>query len=473
MARPVNNELARLCREGRSLAAIRSKVRKRLAVEHITTVFLDIVGSSDDLTDEDIRSLGFPADIAASFSNPTDSHTFNYAPALPGFQLLAESAAHPLKHVRLQFPGTYDGAAIGLKVLRNMLGVLDADTRVSVAVKPGANGKELGEVIRYWGYDPDRVDLFEQETESLFARDNGVSGRVDGGGAAMLLPRVGGERAMSGDPLCPKLLNEHFSMPVVRSKLFWDGGNILFDDVHCLIGANTIALNIQRLGLSESEVVTAFQSEFGVDVSVAGDVCEALETLRRGVGTPYAKVGGQADFHIDLDICLLGEIEKGRPPVAALADADMGRRSIADILNRRSLFKDHFLPPPEINDIFVSSLKKTVARRKQRLASYESLLSGLGYDVIKIPDVRIYPEDNILGRVNFTFNYVNVIPALAVNGKTSLFLFGYGVDGLDRAAFEAYSAAGVDPVFLGNDPVTSNETFKYQGGPHCLYAKMA
>ena len=143
MNSPADDDLEKTCREGRALKSLRKDVRHQLASEHITTVFAKIVASKAHLSEEELTEIGFPADFVADYSDPTDPATFEFTPAMPGFSLVPESANHPLHHARLQIPSTFDGAAIGLKVLRDMLNSLDPNVHFSIAAPIGAQREEL------------------------------------------------------------------------------------------------------------------------------------------------------------------------------------------------------------------------------------------------------------------------------------------------------------------------------------------
>ena len=471
---PGTRDIASVARGGATCSEIHQSVTKRLAREHLTAVYGDVVGSQGGLSDQELSALGFPADIVRCFADPTDPRSFRFAPAIDGFALLPESAAHRLRHARLQIPATPAGFSLGLKVLRDLLSSLDKDVRFTVLIDPGTPREDLRALSARWGGDGKRVAFFEHASATVFAQDNGRTGVMADGTLALLLPRIDGPEGR-GDRLSAEILTEHLGLPVVRSKLYWQGGNVLFDGQNCLIGANTIAVNRRRLGLGTQEVIEAFRAEFGAVVTVLGDVDEGLTTrnaLRDAEPPPYALAGGQADFHLDLDVGLLGNMGDGERLLAAVADPDGGWRHLADVLDRQELFEGHFLPEPEMKDLFVSGLERTMARRRGYLASCVSTLRGLGYEVLSIPDLRLLPGDDNLGRVNFSFNYTNAIPALGHDGEPAVHLFRYGIPALDDAAMAAYATAGIHVRTIGNDIITANEALRLRGGPHCLYAKL-
>ena len=94
-----------------------------------------------------------------------------------------------------------------------------------------------------------------------------------------MLPRDA-NRSRNGDTLSPEKLSDLLGLPILSSKLYWEGGNVLYDGHTCLIGAQTIAYNVTRLGLSEEQVKKAFKLEFGAKVLVMGDIKSALKSAR-------------------------------------------------------------------------------------------------------------------------------------------------------------------------------------------------
>lgn len=63
---------------------------------------------------------------------------------------------------------------------------------------------------------------------------------------------------------------------VRRSSLFFEGGNIVSDESHVLIGADTIRRNALELRIPESEVVLRFEEELGRQVLVVGPVPQPI-----------------------------------------------------------------------------------------------------------------------------------------------------------------------------------------------------
>lgn len=395
-------------------------------------------------------------------------------PTSPGFQLLPESAKHPVRHLRLQMPESGDSVAIGLKLLRDLLLALDPAITLTVLVKPGVDRNRMASLIRLWGAEPSRVHLIEHRCQTLFAQDNGKTGILPDGTTALMLPRAtnGGR---NGDALSPEKLSGLPGLTILSSKLYWEGGNVLYDGHTCLIGAQTIAYNVTRFGLSEQQVKQAFKLEFGAKVLVLGDMKSALESARANEenGNADSAERGQADFHIDLDLCVLGQVVAGsRRPVVAIAEPLLGAKYRAAILRRPELFQDHFLPAKDMKQLFCQILEATIERRVPLLEAYAKTLKSAGYALVGIPDIRLAPELNYLARVNMSFNYCNVLPVASHSGRPVVYLFHYGIPTLDNAADKAFRSRGLKPIPISSDVATAHELLLLRGGLHCLCAKM-
>lgn len=472
MPQSYSGHIRQICRQAQICSELSKDVQRRVRKEHLTHVYADVLGRTE-LDDPDLAALGFVPDILRSFSRPTESDSFQYTPTSPGFQLLPESAKHPVSHLRLQIPESGENVAIGLKLLRDLLLALDPAITLTVLVKPGVDRSRVASLIRLWGAAPTRVRLVEHRCRTLFAQDNGKTGILADGTTALMLPRATHVRR-NGDTLSPEKLSGLLGLPIVSSKLYWEGGNVLYDGHTCLIGAQTIAYNVTRFGLSEQQVKEAFKLEFGTKVLVLGDMKSALKSARADEEDDCAHSWetGQADFHLDLDLCVLGQVPGSRRPVVAIADPLLGTKYIAPILRHPELFEHHFLPPKDMQHYFRQILQGTMERRIPLLDAYAKKLTAAGYALVGIPDIRLAPELNYLARVNMSFNYCNVIPIASSSGRPQLCLFHYGIPALDKAADKAYRSCGLKPIPIGSDSSTAHELLFQGGGLHCLCAKM-
>ncbi|MGC8862562.1 MAG: hypothetical protein ACP5R5_07275 [Armatimonadota bacterium] len=81
------------------------------------------------------------------------------------------------------------------------------------------------------------------------------------------------------DRLIPQRLAGHLHIPYRRSKLSFEGGNIVAGSRHVFIGANTIRYNAIRLHKTDPDIVRAFQREFGRPVLVIGPVPQPVDHI--------------------------------------------------------------------------------------------------------------------------------------------------------------------------------------------------
>jgi hypothetical protein len=477
--------LKELCVASQQLERLACTVRERLASEPLPDVYRDVVGDVT-LEDDELSRLGFAPDIVRCFESrqrPLDR--FVYEPSVSGFELLVEHARCPLRHVRLQLPSAPQTVALGLKLLRDAVYRLDRAIEITVLVPRTANPVALARLAARWGQSRAPVRFIKHRTRSLFAQDNAKTGVDAAGRRTLLVPRQtgAGERGSLLDGA--EALAEALGVALKRSRLLWEGGNILCDGRRCLVGANTVAMNQVCLGLSASEVRTALAAELGAaELVVLGDENAARDVLRKALldrasdeappgrrpSGPYRLEAGQADFHLDLDVAALGPLPSGRPAVA-LADPDAGLQHLAAIQALDERFAGHFLPPADMRTVLAARAERTTERRRIWLGLYRRQLEDAGYEVVSVPDFRLSPSDHYLDRFNFQFNYVNVLPHGSPE-QPHVYLWRYGVPELDDAARAAYHACGVETATLAEES-TANETMRLYGGPHCVVSKLA
>ncbi|HVS12330.1 MAG TPA: hypothetical protein VMV46_00260 [Thermoanaerobaculia bacterium] len=452
----------------RELEDLRKRVRERLRAEPLAAA-LGLAPGWRDAGAEELRLVGLVPEAFELFDDPADPSSFRPRPPAAGLSLTPEDPATALAAVRMQVPAPAKGVALGLKLLRDLARSLDPETAVVLVVKPGVRADSLLGLWRGWGLDPARLRLVEHETSTIFAQDNGKGARVDDEPALLLPLRAGGAAARDALPED----GGAFGVPVHTSRLQWDGGNLLHDGHATLVGANTVALNELAGGLTTDQVLAQIAAETGGEPLVLGDLDEARAALieaQDAKDPANAREGGQADFHIDLDVCPLGVDAAGRPRVA-IADPPAGAAHAPAIERDSRRFEGHFVGPAEARRIFRRNLDATLELRAPRLELYRRQLGARGYALVPVPDVRLVRRLDYLNRVNFTFNHVNVLPG-SHWGRPAVRAFAYGVAELDAAAADAYRDAGVDTVTLG-DPVTADEVFALDGGPHCVVSRLA
>lgn len=410
-----------------------------------------------------LGALGVPVDLLDCFPNWRRGSKTPFAPGSSDLRLAPSGAARPLGTLRLQLspmPGTIPYA---LRLLRDLLRRVDRTTRFIVVVEPGADVDALAKIAGR--FDPGaqtRVRFVPLRTVSVFAQDNARAARDARGTAVLLVPRsFRATGARADDEIDPSAAERAFGIPVQRSRLYWEGGNVVHDDDQCFVGVDTIAENAARLGLARKEVIALLEVEFGMPVAVLG----RAEGARYDADADRFSSSGQASFHIDLDVAMLGRIGRARSPRALVADAARGLDFVDDVLAKRGLVAGHFLPASDIRRHVRAEYEAYATIRHPLLLEYAATLGDRGYRVVGVPDLRVDPDMDVFRRVNLDFGYCNVLPG-SKNGRPAVHHFVSGIGALDADASRRMRIAGVDAVPVSTPDVASALMLLF-GGLHC------
>jgi hypothetical protein len=237
------------------------------------------------------------------------------------------------------------------------------------------------------------------------------------------------------------------SYRVKASGLFFEGGNIVSDLEHILIGANTIRRNAVELEVAETEAVVRFEEELGRPVLVVGPFPQPVAHIDMVV-TP---LGGRR-------IALADPAAGARIATAALQEAP---GSVADF---ERWVEDHFFGNPAIKE--VTGLRGPITapevrgRTKEMIAQsleIAPVLDGIarsledyGYQVVRIPFLFGGPDSHpdtaddqaaMMRAAYPMLTYNNVIVEDDVDGKI-VYLPRYGWQAIDDAAQQAWTALG-------------------------------
>ena len=444
------------------LSRWRLAVRSALATRHLVAVASDLsrrFGWQPSALD----ALGVPVDLLTCFPDWRDGSRVPFLPGPSGLRFAPSGAAVPLGILRLQMSPTRGTVPYALLLLRALLHSLDPETRFVVVVEPGADIGALARLAaRFHPGGPSRIRFVPLHCISVFAQDNARAMRDADANPVLLVPRAfrsGGARAE--DELDPVDAEHAFGIPVRRSRLYWEGGNVVHDDTRCFVGVDTVSENVARLGLSHDEVVSLLAGEFGMPVTTLG----RAEASRYDLADDRQCSSGQSSFHLDLDIALLGKFGRARRPRALVADAARGLDFVDDVLGVRRLMEGHFLPAREIRRHLRAEYEASAETRHPRLLEYASSVAAGGYQVIGVPDLRIDPKMDVFQRVNLDFGFCNVLPGLR-GRKAAVYHFVSGVRALDADASKRIRHAGVEPVAVATAEVAS-ALMQLQGGLHC------
>ena len=464
---PAVVEPERLLESAVRLETCRRAIREALAHSHLLDVAFELAVRRQWPLPT-LATLGVPIDLLEYFPGWRDGARKLAAPARGEFRLAPAGAAVPLGTIRLQLSPTPGTIPYALHLLRDLVHSLDPATTFVVVVEPGANIEALAHLTdRFAKGASSRVRFVTMRTSTVFAQDNARAARDATGRPVMLVPRAfRAADARAEDELNPELAAQAFGVPVHRSRLYWEGGNVVHTNDRCFVGVDTLAENKARLGLTREELLQLFEVEFGLPITALGQP----DTANYGAVEERSTSSGQASFHIDLDVSLLGNFGRTRAPRALLADAARGLDFVDDVLAVRSLVRGHFLPPRAIRTHLRAEYEAYASARHPMLLGYAETLASAGYRVVGVPDLRFDPKMDVFRRVNFDFGYCNVLTGLK-NGRPAVYHFVSGVRRLDKDAASRMRLEGVLPVAVST-PEVSSALMLLHGGLHCCCSAM-
>jgi hypothetical protein len=441
--------LARLISDGDRLARLRLWCRSALARAHLVTA-ARLLDTELGATSEQLEALGIPVDVLAAFPVWKRGSRRGFRPPPLGLVPPPAGARHPIEVVRLQLPSESSMAALGLLLLRDLPARMDPATHFVVAAWPGAQVDAVRAIagrIAPRATGQGRIRVVGVASSTVFAQDGARGARTRDGEPALLVPRgfePGGPRAL--DRIEPSHAAA-LGVPVVRTRSYWEGGNLVHDDDVCFVGADTIALNRARLGLTDAEAKTLLAADLGIDIECLG------------------AASGQDTFHIDLDVALLGRVGR-RGKIALVSDPGLGLELADHVLRLGRPFAGQFLPPAQLRAHVAAEYEAEAHARFQRLSDYSETLERAGYRVIGVPSLRVGPRRDVYGLENLRFGYGNVLPGRH-RGRPAVYYLPFGIAALDRAAEARYRAAGCEPVAVSRNPRLAGGLMRESGGLRC------
>jgi hypothetical protein len=262
--------------------------------------------------------------------------------------------------------------------------------------------------------NPERVHIHELHLHStptqlylpmtMWARDGALTLRTEAGTPVLLLPRSFrgdgqvdaklNRLQVQGTGAAPARLGQCLpELCVRRSALTFEGGDVVASRSAALVGAETIARNVQELKCSRREVVIRLSQQLGVPVHV---------------------VEPQPDFHLDLGFTFLDD------RVVAVADPAEGIR----------------LAGPGLQAAVRVTQEKQLAERYNRAA--QGLLDQ-GYQVVRLPNLAG------LGLHTPYYTYNNVLME-QYGAVRRVYMPSYDHPALDAAARSVYREHGFTVV---------------------------
>jgi hypothetical protein len=457
----------RALRHAGAVAGLLGWTRRALARAHLVEVS-STLHRELKLGVEELRALRLPVDLLAEFPPWRAGSRAGFAPRGLDLSLVPAGAGRPLGAVRLQVSPPSGGTPILLTLLRELVGRLDPAVRILVLLDPEAHSGPVRRLAREAAGSGRRVRFARVDFASIFARDNALAARDARGRPVLLIPRaLRTEWDSAAHPLDAKAGERALGVRVVRSRLYWHGGNILDDGEHLVVGADTVAENVTRLGLAPAEVQAVLRAELGRDVVILGDPSGARFDQEKNCVLP----SGQASYHIDLDVALLGRVGPEDRPTALVADPGLGVELLPEVLRDPNLVLPHFLPGSRGRAAVAAEYRAVARHRRAKLRAYRETLEGLGHRVVGLPELRTNRHENLLGGANLDFTYCNVLPGLN-RGRPAVHYLPWGIRALDEAAEERFHESGVGPVPISSTPYLANAMMGRFAGLRCFCGPM-
>jgi hypothetical protein len=414
---------------------------------------------------DDLRTLRLPVDVLTLFPGWRAGSRAGFRPPGLGVKLRPVGAGQPLGALRLQLSPSTATATLTLTLLRDLLRSLDRGVRIVVVVEPEADLQRVVRLARTFGVaDNPRVRFVQVRSATLYAQDNARAAVDTHGFPVLLVPRgFRPERGRDESPLDLEEAGRSLGVRAVRSRVYWEGGNVVHDADRCLVGADTIAENVARLGLSGREVLQLLTADFGMKVEVLGDASRA----RFDAAADEMVTSGQASYHLDLDVSLLGRVGRQRRPVALIAEPAQGLRFLGRVLGHRTTFGRHLIPDGSARELLATEYETAARERQPVLAAYRTMLEKLGYRLIGMPDLRLPAKGGLLGAARLDFSYCNVLPGLHA-GRPAVHYLPVGIRPLDLQAEARFRAAGAHPVRVSSNHGIADALMRNSAGLHCV-----
>ena len=455
---------ARVLRHASAVVGLLAWTRRALGRAHLVQVAAALHRDLG-LDLDGLRALRLPVDLLEEFPRWRQGSTAGFSPRPLGLALVPDGAGHPLAALRLQLSAAWGGSAIVLGVLRELARHLHPPPRVVVLIDPETDGRPVHGLARRRG----RVTVARVDFGTIFARDNAVAARDGRGRGVLLVPRALRTEWNSGvEPLDARAARRRLGLRVVRSRLYWHGGNVLFDGDGLAVGADAIAENVTRLGLTADEVVTLLATELGREVVVLGSPRGARFDHERNRVAP----SGQASYHVDLDVALLGRTGTDGRPTALVADPRRGLALLSAVLAHPAVTASPHLSAARARAVLAREYRAAAREREPMLRAYRERLERRGYRVVGVPELRLREGRNdTVGLRPLDFVYCNVLPGLN-RGRPAVHYLPWGIGALDAAAERCFREAGVVPIRLARTPELASAMMRRAAGLRCFCGAM-
>lgn len=446
--------------------------------------------------------------------------TFAFRATRPGFRAAAETGEQEIGLLRLQLGGGFQSGVVrggSLDVADQLLEVLTGAEGLGTV-----SDEHLDQVrwiaLNVWSLR--RANRLTLTTEPLnvsaWAQDNGKAGYLAGsepgtGTWATLTPRYASQNEirtvfMAGESFLMDGL-QAAGHSVIHSPLLFQGGNLIVahdprrQERLLLLGETTLYRNM-ALGLSQEQVLAAFQTELGVDRCVVLPVVsyhlDYDVTLRVHDGAVLAFVNDAAAaariiVQRGLEVLAQNQVLPAGQAQAARADLEADRvtgvlRTVASALTsaldpqgryRTNLVRRFAAGPtdaPGLNfQCFLAALDVLASRALTGAAEPTEPLVRDYYAALREMEAAAGAQRDTLRRLGWTlvlipsmpdlYRSVNYLNGLQERSRWVMPVWGGLYAGLDQAAANAFRQALGDGVRISR--IFSQGLQSYHGGVHC------
>jgi len=360
---------------------------------------------------------------------------------------IAADVGGPITLVVLSLNSARRSALRNVAVATNIVNALPPRVRVLLM----SNDRTAFTVARNpW---PDRVAFVEVPGDTaitIWPQDPFLVLRRPDHSPRLLISR---EFSRAGDRAMGEVLAEHLGWEAAISEFSFEGGNIVADEHTAFVGVETVLLNAADLEIADREVVLGLERELGLPILVIG---------------PLPQLFG----HIDMILTPLGDrrLALADPGAGAKLAARAQEEAPEEVLAFETHCRESFFGDPGITELHdadgrvirppsvIGETSAAVAHSREMAANFDTLastISARGYEVIRIPFLFTAPEappdeDEEPAHPGPGYPVLTWNNALIESGDQgpTIYLPQYGWPRLDRAAADAWRAAGftVHPV---------------------------
>jgi hypothetical protein len=413
---------------------------------------------------EELRALRLPVDLLDAFPHWRSGSTEGFHLPRARLALAAEAAERPIPALRVHVAPFTGDTPIVLSLLADLDRRLDPATQVMTLVDADTNPLEIRRLARAAVGRSGRVRFVGADFGTIFARDNAMAAADARGRPVLIVPRtLRTPLERDARPLDIRATERLLGVRVVRSRLHWQGGNVLFDGDTRAVGADTVAENATRLGLAPREVTAIFAAELGHEVTVLGDPARGrFDDERNGM-----RASGQASYHLDLAVALRGRT-RAHGPAALVADLQAGLDFLPAVLRHTVHGAPPYLATTRGRSLLAAEYRLTARQRTPMLTSYADALTRRGYRVVRVPQLQTRgTQAGPGGLPGRDVVYCNVLPGLN-RGTPAVHYTPWGIPSLDAAAAAAFRAAGVRPVPVSRSGYLASAMMDRASGLRCF-----